>query len=251
MDSTVTFLIVAAAVAVPCIASFGESRPTSPASVCSNRSGDPNTSSPPRCIDFSGYEWVVKQSPRSNPGPNAWADSPDHVWVDGEGLHLTIARRQNTWFASELVLNESLGYGLYTFQTRGQLDALDPNVVAALFTYNFADPAYGHREIDIEYAARLGFSPDTRGHFTMQQFDAPGHTFDFAPVLSGNDLHSFEWRADRVTFRSGGREFTYRGPDVPMPGGEHVRLNLWLFRGTPPSDQNDVHLVVTSFRFTP
>ena len=44
---------------------------------------------PPLKIQFSGYEWTVKQSDSMGPGPNAW--NPKNVWVDAKGqLHLKI-----------------------------------------------------------------------------------------------------------------------------------------------------------------
>jgi hypothetical protein len=45
--------------------------------------------------------------------------------------------------------------------------------------------------------------------------------------------------------------WTYSGPDVPQPGSEHVRMNLWLYRGMPPANGNSVEVVVTRFSFTP
>jgi hypothetical protein len=43
----------------------------------------------------------------------------------------------------------------------------------------------------------------------------------------------------------------YRGSDVPKPGHERVRLNLWLFGGAVPSDGQPVEIVVESFAFAP
>jgi len=44
---------------------------------------------------------------------------------------------------------------------------------------------------------------------------------------------------------------TYRGTDVPKPGDERVRLNLWLFNGAAPTNGQAVEVVVESFAFTP
>src|SRR4051812_33364367 len=52
---------------------------------CVNTTGDPHASSPPRCVIFAGYQWVVKSSPRFDPGPNQWSDTPDQAFVDGQG----------------------------------------------------------------------------------------------------------------------------------------------------------------------
>ena len=45
--------------------------------------------------------------------------------------------------------------------------------------------------------------------------------------------------------------YVYRGSDVPKPGDERVRLNLWLFGGTAPSDGQPVEIVVESFAYAP
>lgn len=43
----------------------------------------------------------------------------------------------------------------------------------------------------------------------------------------------------------------YRGSDVPKPGDERVRPNLWLFGGAAPSHGQPVEIVVESFTFAP
>ena len=45
--------------------------------------------------------------------------------------------------------------------------------------------------------------------------------------------------------------YVYRGTDVPKPGDEPVRLNLWPFGGAGPQDGQPVEIVVESFAFTP
>ena len=43
----------------------------------------------------------------------------------------------------------------------------------------------------------------------------------------------------------------YEGPEVPPAGREQARINLWLFRGAPPSDGREVEVLVTGFEFRP
>ena len=45
--------------------------------------------------------------------------------------------------------------------------------------------------------------------------------------------------------------YVYRGADVPKPGDEGVRPNLWPLGGTAPSDGLPVEIVVQSFAFAP
>ena len=45
--------------------------------------------------------------------------------------------------------------------------------------------------------------------------------------------------------------WTYSGSEVPQPGSEQLRINLWLFRGAPPTDGKTVEVIVKRFTFTP
>jgi hypothetical protein len=223
--------------------------PVSSAAGCSNVSGDPNTSSPPRCVRFAGFDWTLKSSLRFDPGPNAWSDDPANVWVDPQGLHLAITNRGGQWYAAEAILNQSFGYGTYEFELENDPSQLDSNAVLGLFTYNYRDADFAHREIDIEFSPLLGFTPGAAGHFTVQPFTRPGNTHDFAISAPWSGTHSFEWRPDRIVFRSGGETWTYSGPDLPQAGGENVRINLWLFRGRAPSQALEPHVVIKRFAF--
>ena|SRR5436190_21080648 len=39
--------------------------------------------------------------------------------------------------------------------------------------------------------------------------------------------------------------------DVPQPGDENVRMNLWLFNGAAPTNHQEVEIVIKSFSFVP
>lgn len=228
--------------------------PTAPASKdCSSPvvTGDSNVSAPPRCVMFAGHPWLVKSRARAGANTNAWSDSTDNVWVDASGLHLALTQRSGQWFSAEVTLNDSLGYGRYSFRTATQLTQLDPNAVAGLFTYHYTDSSYFHRELDIEFAARLGAVPGATGHFTVQPDTAPLHTYDFAVAASTDLWHHIDWRPQQVTFISGPTAYTFAGADVPPPGGENVRMNLWLFRGERPVTASGLTLTVSGFQFTP
>ena len=111
---------------------------------------DPNL----RWISFSGYDWWVKSSPGLvGPGPNYFSDRADDVWVDAQGrLHLKIVYRNGRWYSTEVFGADPLGYGTYTFTLASRVDQLDKNIVLGLFTWDDTDPAYYHREIDIEFS---------------------------------------------------------------------------------------------------
>ena len=208
----------------------------------------------PSTIQFSGFTWTVKEHSRKiGPGPNFFAAS--NVSVAADGLHLRISRSGKKWTAAEVIADASFGYGTYTW-TLAPVPELDPNVVLGLFTWN-DDPAFAHREIDIELA-RWGTATDpTNAQYVVQPWDAPDHDrrWTLAPNL-GSTIHSFTWSPGRVDFRSttasGGllQSWSYVGADVPVPGGENPRINLWLFRGAAPQNGQPVEIVIEAFQHT-
>jgi hypothetical protein len=112
-----------------------------------------------RTLDFSGYTWNVKSTVAPpyeapfGPGPNYFSAAPDDVWVDANGdLHLTITQRDGKWYASEVYTVKPMDYGAYLFTVESGVDQLDKNAVLGLFTWDETDPAYAHREIDIEFS---------------------------------------------------------------------------------------------------
>jgi len=210
----------------------------------------------PSTISFSGYTWTVKSYNRKiGPGPNFF--SADNVSVDpAGGLHLAIRRSGSRWTTAEVIANVSLGYGTYRWTIRSAPD-LDPNVVLGLFTWN-DDAAYAHREIDIEFARWGNAADPTNGQYVVQPYDAPNHLVRWtqAPGLTGT-THSFTWASGRVDFVSRASDGTvlnawsYVGPEVPVPGGENPRINLWLFRGAAPLNGQAAEVVIDSFSYTP
>ena len=208
-------------------------------------------------IVFAGRQWQVKHSvDQVGPGPNVFTS--DNVRVDRRGrLVMRIDQSNGVWRSSEVVLDESLGYGTYRFRVRSSLDDLDPNVVLGLFTWS-DEPEQHNREIDIEFS-RWG-NPDSRTNagYTVQPYDAVGHQHSWALATRRATEHEFTWRTGSVTFRS----FDRRGrqlaswtfddaASVPDPATAQVRINLWLFRGAAPTDGDPVEVVIGDFSFTP
>lgn len=206
---------------------------------CNSSSDVPNNV---RIIRFSGFDWRVKSGPSIEPGPNAWSDSEDSVYVDRKGrLHLLIRYVHGTWKCAEVTSMDSFGYGTYRFQVTVPAAGLPDNAVAGFFVYED-----DQNEIDIElsrwgnmnganlqYAVQPSSNPENRHRAS---FDAPGNTA----------VHSFAWRDSAIDYRSGygtfenpGQSFadwTYSGPNNPAPGGDRLSLNLWLIDGAPPSN---------------
>lgn len=206
----------------------------------------------PTTIGFSGYTWTVKEHNRKiGPGPNFFSAS--NVWVDANGyLHLRISQSGRKWTTAEVIGNASLGYGTYTWRL-APVPTLDPNVVLGLFTWNDA-PDYAHREIDFELARWGNAADPTNAQYVVQPWDAPDHEYRWSlPANVGATIHSFTWAPGRVDFRSTTaagtllQAWSYIGTDVPIPGGENPRMNLWLFRGAAPTDGQPVEIVIESF----
>jgi hypothetical protein len=209
-----------------------------------------------RSLSFSGYTWDVKSSAgQVGPGPNYFSDGNENVWVDPTGrLHLKITSANGRWYCAEVVNQESLGRGVYAWTLESPVDRFDPNVVLGLFTWN-DEPTNNHRELDVEFA-RWGDGADpTNGQFVVQPYDHLGALLRITqPAGVASSRHGFTWGATSVEFSSSSaapRTWSYRGNDVPQPGGEHVRMNLWLFGGATPTDGQEIEVVISRFDFRP
>ncbi|MHC4064002.1 MAG: LamG domain-containing protein [Planctomycetota bacterium] len=219
-----------------------------------------------RFLEFSGYRWSVKaRDVPVGPGPNRFSDRKEDVWVDREGLHLTIRENDGVWYCTEVILQKSFGYGMYVFHTRCQPDALDPNVVAGMFTWETEAP-FPHRELDFEYS-RWGDADDpTNAQFVIQPYKTPGNLLRYRvePTEADTGLtHVMAWQEGRVRFTTARGHhapdrmpedkvvsaWTYTGQGVPRPGNENVRINLWLDGGKPPQSGKPAELVVTKFAY--
>jgi hypothetical protein len=222
-----------------------------------------------RSFSFSGYTWRVKGPGYYGPGPNSFCDSPGCTWVDVDGrMHMTIQKLGGTWYSTEVVLEEALGYGDYIFTTYGRLDDLHANAVLGLFLWEYGqcwDPAYlwwnPYNEIDIEFS-RWSDPENSVGQFVAQPYDYPGNINRFDATFSEGEItsHAFRWLSDRVEYRSwrGGpgdeapanliHSWTYEGPHIPRPDQPRVHVNLWQVNGPPDVNQE---VVFDQFTFIP
>lgn len=220
----------------------------------------------PRLIDFSGYKWSVKvQNRLAGPGPNYFSDRKEDVWVDDDGLHLTISKRDGKWYCTEVVLQESLGYGTYIFQTATEPDAIDPNVVAGMFTWEAGLP-WPNRELDFEFARWSNPGDVTNAQFVVQPFTTSGNLIRYRVEPDKTNPYltqSMTWLKDKVYFQTArGRyesrhinkeaviiSWVYPGIRVPESGKENVRINLWLDDGKSPSADKPIHMHIKKFIF--
>lgn len=212
-----------------------------------------------RVIDFSGLKWTVKRS-ETPVGPpdvgNYFSESIQDVWVDSDGrLHLRISNHDGRWYCSEVVCNNSFGYGTYRFILDSDPAAIDKNAVLGMFTWDDTAPS-PYREIDIEFS-RWGTVGDPNSQYVLQPWDQPNHRYRFnlAPQ-SGASTHSLTWRSSSIAFTStsGNTQlaaWTYTGSGIPTPGAENTRINLWLVGGStvPPSNNATVEVIVRRFEY--
>lgn len=218
-----------------------------------------------RMLRFSGYDWAVKTGPAPmGPGPNIFSDQSSNVWVDTLGkLHLRITNRDGQWQCAEIIGQKSLGYGTYVFEIESTLDWSE-NAVLGLFTWTDECVIGSHNEIDLEFS-RWGLPNDSNNaQYVVQPYAESGHLLRFQAAAIPSS-HSFRWDADRVSFLSLQGAYSSNPPAtqvinqwvfsepaaVPKPSSETPRMNLWLFNGKAPSDDKEVEVVISRFRFLP
>jgi hypothetical protein len=207
----------------------------------------------PSTLQWAGYTW----SPRSvagNPGaPQQW--SPSNVTVDAQHrLHLRVTRdKKGHYTQAELdSTRRGWGYGTYRWTVDTDVTTLPPEVVLGLFTYG-QDPAYGHREIDIE-GTGWGSTPITWDYTTW----ANGHLSTRHVAPSGPTTQQIDWQPGHLTWTSYDAlgdvisTSSASGADVPVPGDESIGMNLWVcgcqtgWQQTPAAE-----VVLSGFSFTP
>jgi len=205
-------------------------------------------------VSWQGYSWVAR-SVSGNPGAaQRW--SPSNVSIDSGGrLHLKVTRdKKGDYTQAELDTSRNgWGYGTYRWTVETDVSRLAPEIVLGLFTYG-QDPAYGHREIDIE-AAGWGKTPVSWEYTTW----ANGHDpVASTPAGAGASTQQIDWGPGHLTWSSlaaNGEVLataSASGSDVPVPYDESIGINLWVcgcedgWRNTPATE-----VVLSGFSFTP
>jgi hypothetical protein len=219
-----------------------------------------------KTIEFAGYDWWLKRSSDIvGPGPNYFSDSNDNVWVDPNGyLHLKIAFRNGKWNCAEIIAALSGGYGTYIFTVEGRVDLLDENIVLGLFTWEDCIPGYDYREIDFEFT-RWGdpFDPNNAQFVVLPTGGCNGiYRFNVDCSVQETFTNIFTWAPGKISFRSYYGDFSlipanedmiaswvYTGSDVPPPGQENPRINLWLMNGWPPVNGQEAEIVIKKFQY--
>jgi hypothetical protein len=143
---------------------------------------------------------------------------------------------------------------MHRFFVTGPIDNLDKNVVAALFLYHD-----DQSEIDIEFSKWGQGSPIYNSQYVVQPWDTLGNREPFAMALSETaTTHYINWSDSAVQFKSFHghydeppnpanliHEWLYTGSDIPAQEEcLKIHINLWLYQGTPPSDGQEVEMIV-------
>lgn len=218
-------------------------------------------------IEFGGQTWAVKKSARMDPGPNRWTDDKSAIFLDDEKqLCLSVARAGEQWACTELVCNDALGFGTYTWTFRTDLAAFDAQAVLGLFTYQNSADRQGtpDKEIDFELS-RWGDPKNELGQFVVQPYVGRGKkNIDRFPVPPDAKLPltaKYVWSkgaVDAVCTDAAGKElrrWTYRTGEEPVAavppadGQERAIINLWLYEGNAPQSGKPLSVVIESFRF--
>lgn len=216
-------------------------------------------------VNFAGYTWTVKESAGTlGPGPNYWSTS--NVWVDANGwLHLRANWNPSTsrWECAEVSTTTNFGYGTFQWKIDGPLSTLDRNIVFGLFNYSGNDK---YDEMDIEFA-RWGNAAWHNLNYTIWPATGSSVTIPASytneMTMSGTySTHRFTRTANSVNFKSlhgfqdGDTNIfeneTFTTPTtsistLSMP----ILMNLWLYNGNAPSNNQSVEIVIHDFKYTP
>jgi hypothetical protein len=214
-------------------------------------------------LEFAGRFWVIKDSGHDTckVGPGLNIFTPQNVWVDEDGLHLTITEDNGVWRTAEVWLNESLGFGEYRALIQPLLNDLDAQVVFGAFTWDQEAPP-SFRELDFELS-RFGRAADpTNAQFVVQPENLFRFTIPPGDLQAGLTFTQL-WLPEAVTFSLYRgyhlghpseadlvTRWTQTGTAVPQPGAENFRFNLWLFNGRAPQGAQPQEVIVSHFDFT-
>jgi len=207
-------------------------------------------------LQFSGYEWTVRASPGARGGYNVY--DPSNAWTSSDGaLHMRLAGAPGKWSCSQVILNRSLGYGTYRLTVRDTSD-LDPAAVFAMYTLSDAGAAAAirnPREWDVEIS-RWGEVSDKNARYLLQPAYLARNTVRFS-APPGVLTHQIRWEAGsvRITTTREAERLTVAehvfSSEIPVPGDERFRINLYDFQRGPQLLQHGAEVAVERFEFLP
>ena len=217
--------------------------------------GTASSSPTHRTLQFSGHEWTVRSSPGARGGYNNY--DPSNAWTAADGaLHMRLTGEPGKWSCAQVILNRSLGYGTYRLTVRDTSD-LDPAAVFAMYTLSDAGAAAtvrNPREWDVEIS-RWGEPSGKNARYLLQPSHLARNTVWFS-APAGVLAHQIRWESGRVsmtTTREGRAVVAEHvfSSDIPVPGDERFRINLYDFQRGPQLVQRGAEIAVERFEFLP
>jgi hypothetical protein len=202
-------------------------------------------------VEFSGYEWRLRNAPSSRGGKNVY--SPSNFRIDDKGaMHLQISRTEKDWSCAEASMVRNLGYGTYEFAVRG-LETLEPAAVFGMFTYDYASGAQHNREMNIEIS-RWGEPANKNAQYVIQPFYVASNVHRFN-VPAGPLTFALRWERDRALFRTRRgsttlSEYVFTS-GVPTPGIEAMRVVLYNYRKSRVTLARPMEVVIERFTYYP
>jgi hypothetical protein len=206
-------------------------------------------------LNFSGYEWIVRQSP-GNPAGARNLYNAANAWVDAKGyLHLRVRKDASGWTSAEVNLPRSLGYGTYSF-VMSDVSQLEPAVCLTVSSWDASGP---YQEMDIEIS-RWGEAAGKNAQYVVQPYYVPANVVRFlAPP--GRLTWSFDWEPGRVAYRTVRDSDSMAKADVvashlftsgvPPPGRENIHLNLFVLDNRHIHLQRGTEVIVEKFDYLP
>jgi hypothetical protein len=211
----------------------------------------------PKILKFSGYEWTTSAGPIFHAGSRNFFD-PANVWTDERGaLHLRISGSPGRWTAAEVKLTRSLGYGTYRFQLR-DVSHLEPSALLTLVTWDGVGTETTRRELDVELGL-WGYRANTNVNYVVQPYYVPANFVTFRQP-PGAYTHSFYWEPGQVMFSTVAGLGNTDGPvinrhvftsGVPSPGGQSVRIALYVFQQGHVPLKNENEVIIDKFEYLP
>jgi hypothetical protein len=241
-------------------------------------------------VHFAGKKWDIKSAATPvGPGPNNFSKLYDDVWVDEHGyLHLSISKHNGVWYSTEVISQDTVGYGTYEFTIQANPMDFASNVVLGLFTWdNNTFYTDANSEVDIEFSKWGDAESTTPLTMSVQPvnfgpyYPERSRKADINPaLLNGVTTHVFTWTDTLITWYSyvgdmdsGNAPFASWDFDldhpgrvkneggnssqpvvIPAPGNTtHARMNFWTLPHVAygPANELNHEVVIRDFRYTP
>ena len=202
-------------------------------------------------INWSGYAWNVVNDSWSG---NNFSDSADNVFVDVRGnLHLKIVNRNGTWYSSEVIMADPVGYGAYTTVIASDISVLDKNVDAGSFYYNNANAD----EIDIEFSRWESFTMLPNVEYGIHHYISGIDNDPYVHInlsFTTNLTNIFNWQSNgKISFATKDSSCNSTAsliyPTHQLTTGGNYELELFLLDGKPPSNGLEQEIVLSNFTY--